>query len=144
MTITKYINNSSLIFDKYNDVDPETIEKTISLVPNMQGNKEKMRIRISDIIENWVLDFHNDITDIQGMQYVGCVRKIVEVFPAYLEFSEKIESLLEPMLKQFKPVCEELSSANIPAIVYKGEQNDLPEIFIRKNAQGTKLSKQSI
>lgn len=94
------------------------------------------------------MDYFNDMSDIQGMQYSRCVLKIINAFRFFKDESQdislEIEYLIEPMIEDFKRTCNDLVTAKIPAIIYKGEQKNLPEIFTRINTKGVKLSKYQI
>lgn len=143
-TISKYLNNPSKIFNKDFDIDKKVIVEIIDIQKNVAGNKKIMQSNISSIIEKWVLTSHKTMSDINNMQYSRCAREITKEFPMLAIHSLEIEDLIEPMLNKFKMLCDDLSSANIPAIVYKGPQENLPEIFTRINSQGTQLSKYQI
>lgn len=143
-TISKYINNPSLIFNKNTDIDDKTIDKILLLDNDLRGNKEEIKGIIKKIIGDWVLSDHEDMIDIKRMQYNRCVREIIIKLPSFKGKELEIEDLIIPMLDNFQTMCDQLSSSKIPAIVYKGEQDNLPEIFTRINSQGVSLSKYQI
>lgn len=142
--IVKYINNPSIIFNPKEDIQEDVLEKIIDLIETHGGSKNVYKQKIREIIHDWVIEDHETLEDITGMQFVKGAKKIVDELPVFKPHMFEISDLLEPMLKEYIILCESLVKAKIPAILYEGDQENLPEIFTRINSQGIKLSKYQI
>lgn len=142
-TIAKFIKNPSEIFDNQLDISDEILDEIIS-IGSLSGNMDEIKGRIRIIISEWITEDHTTLKDINGMQYYECAVKISNDFPSFRAKENEVSMLLKPMLENFKIICDDLLTSEIPAIVYSGSQENLPEIFSRINSQGTKLSKYQI
>lgn len=66
------------------------------------------------------------------------LRQVAVVNPE--ETMDKLVVCLSSHLEKLIEVHEEIAKSEIPAVVYLGDENDLPEIFNRINSKGTPLN----
>ena len=78
------------------------------------------------------------------MQYYDYANAFAAFFPSTKGRESDVVKAVRPTLKKFKDLCENLCTVRIPAIIIKGDDGALPEIFERINSKGTQLSKYQI
>lgn len=141
-TIIQYVKNPADFFEEDNINDSE-LEKIVDEI-GVNGARETIKDQVAAIIKKWVHENHGNMSQVQRMQFYKCAEVISEEFPTLREKKEIISSILQEMLKTFQDTCEQISGIKIPALVYSGDEDLLPEIFERINSQGAKLTKQQI
>lgn len=76
-TIIEYVKNPAKFFTDENlndEIMNEIIEKL-----NVVGNKNEMKLKLIDMIKQWVLNNHSTMQDIQRMQYGDLADEIIKV-----------------------------------------------------------------
>jgi hypothetical protein len=69
---------------------------------------------------------------------------LISQFPNLVQKDKEVAELLKPMFTKYIGICKSLTDTKIPALIYKGDSSNLPEIFRRINQEGTKLNKYQI
>lgn len=141
-TIIEYVKNPADFFEEEN-LKNSFIEKILDEIGTV-GSRESMKDQVKSEIIMWVKNNHNTMTEVQRMQYSECAKKLSSIFPTLIGREDKITILLKDVFSDFQDTCESIGAIKIPALVYKGEESMLPEIFERINSQGAKLTKQQI
>lgn len=142
-TIYEYLN-SPIKFFKKTDISIETLDKIYRLL-GINGNEKVIKEKIFNHIKDCFMDNYKTMQDVKNIDGIICAEYIAEQFPTCLpETTLKIAKLLSDNFKSFKEDCEDLANIEIPAIIYEGDSNNLPEIFNRINSKGTVLSKYQI
>lgn len=142
-TLSIYINNPAKFFNKEMDIDHKKVYEIVQLAPHNTNEQQQLDI-IKQIISNWVISRHNNMNDISSMQFRDCADLIIDEFPLLSKHDKSIANILKEMFSSYQQKCSEISNAEIPALVYKGSEDALPEIFSRINSNGTMLSKYQI
>jgi hypothetical protein len=143
-TIHEFVNNPSKFFDKHdiNNNDLKEIIKKAELNAENPQIVEKFQTKIED----WVKALGN-MEDVVAMQFFECANALTSHFPTLKGDAQNVNdvaNLLKPSLQSYISNCRNLVDAKIPAIVYTGDDSNLPLIFERINSQGTKLNKYQI
>lgn len=141
-TIIEYVKNPASFFEEDNLKD-SFIEKIVDEI-GVISSRESIKEIIKNLIINWVKDNHKTMSQVQRMQYSSCADVLINNYPTLNEKRTHIEELLKAMFNDFQDTCENIGLIKIPALVYKGDESVLPEIFERINSQGAKLTKQQI
>lgn len=142
-TIYEYIYNPSKYFQQYN-ISDSTLDK-IFLELKLVGNKETIKKNVEKVIKEWVEDNTRTLEDIKNMNAAKCVKYIQTEFPTCNNGALfEITNILIDEFSCFRNECEDLVNLEIPAIVYEGNPDSLPDIFSRINSKGITLSKYQI
>lgn len=141
-TIMEYIKNPADFFEE-DDLNHTYITKIVNEI-GVVGQQDVIKETVSGLIKNWVINNHNDMDDVQRMQFSDCTDVLIAEYPSLEEKKNEIKEILKEMFKEYQDTCKNISNIKIPALVYKGDDSLLPEIFERINSQGAKLTKQEI
>ena len=141
-TIIEYVKNPASFFEEDN-LKNSYIEKIVDEI-GVVSARETIKDQVKDIIINWVKSNHKNMNDIQRMQYSDCVDTLADSYPTLIEKKSVLKPFIKEMFKSFQDTCDNIGGIKIPALVYKGDEAVLPEIFERINSQGAKLTKQQI
>lgn len=141
-TIIQYVKNPADFFeeDNINDLCLDKIVDEIGVV-SVTGT---IKDQVATLIKKWVHDNHKNMSQVQRMQFYKCSEMLAENYPTLQSKKDIISEILQDMFRTFQDTCDLISSIKIPALVYSGEEDLLPEIFERINSQGAKLTKQQI
>ncbi len=141
-TIIQYVKNPADFFeeDNINDLCLDKIVDEIGVVSVTDIIKDQ----VATLIKKWVHDNHKNMSQVQRMQFYKCSEMLAENYPTLQSKKDVISEMLQEMFKSFQDTCDQISSIKIPALVYSGDEDLLPEIFERINSQGAKLTKQQI
>lgn len=143
-TIYEYLHKPAKFF-RENDISDEAIEKIYDLLLVQGDNKEAVKRKIITLIKEWVITYNQTMEDVKNISGNNCARYLQSEFPTCTTDSAfEIASILHDEFKTFKSECEDLANAEIPAIIYTGSPDNLPEVFNRINSKGTTLSKYQI
>lgn len=142
-TICRYLNNPTKFFKK-TDLDDEFLNDIYKEI-GVSGNEVAIKEKISESLEKW-LKTYKTMSDIKDLNYNDATKKLIEVFPtlATPDAIFSVSSTIKKKFDKFVKECEELSESEIPAIIYEGDAENLPTIFMRINSKGTHLSKYQI
>lgn len=140
-TIFSFINQPAPYFDEA-DIE-EGVPQSLAKITGV-SNFGSLGQAIKDHLINWVHSAFQTMDDVRDMQYVDYAYAFTRFYPSAEGREADIVRVVKPTLKKFKDLCENLCTVRIPAIVIKGDDDALPEIFERINSKGTQLSKYQI
>lgn len=141
-TIIQYVKNPADFFEEDN-ISDSYLDKIVDEI-GVIGVRDTIRDQVATIIKKWVHDNHRNMSQVQRMQFYKCAEVLINMYPTLSEKKDHLCELLQEMFKPFQDTCEQISEIRIPALVYSGDEDLLPEIFERINSQGAKLTKQQI
>ncbi len=137
-TIKKFFDHPTKFF-KISEFSNDYLPKIISLL-DLKGSQDK----IGEQINHLVINYFNDIKKIDQIELFNLIEKFVEVFPSLQTKRKELAGILKPFLVSFEDNFKKLSKSRIPAIVYSGDEETLPEIFALINSQGVPLTNYEI
>ena len=140
-TILEFINNPARYFDA-GDIEEELPQK-LAIITGV-GNFHSIVDKIESHLVDWVHTAFSSMDEVRDMQYFDYAHAFTAFFPSAIGKEGDIVTAIKPTLRKFKELCEWLCNVRIPAIVIKGDDDALPEIFERINSKGTQLSKYQI
>ena len=140
-TILDFINNPAKFFDS-GDIEEGLTQR----LANITGiaNPASIIDMVDRHMVDWVHTAFASMDDVRDMQYIDYANAFTSFFPSAKGREGEIASEAKPTLRKFRDLCEGLCNVRIPAIVIKGDDDALPEIFERINSKGTQLSKYQI
>lgn len=140
-TIFNFVNQPARYFneDDINDDLPRSLAKITEVV-----NSSSIINDIKNHLIDWVHNAFETMDDVRDMQYMDYAIAFSAQYPSAKGHETEVVQLVKPTLKSFKDLCENLCNVRIPAIIIKGDDSSLPEIFERINSKGTQLSKYEI
>jgi len=139
--IYKYINNPMKYFQE-NEVPEEMLDDVFDSLGYQEGQKTVIYPRIRKMY----CEFVKGLTSYDNVQTYKLAKSILNEFPID-KSDEHMDKLIDCLGKHFKTTIadyNEISSTEIPAIVYNGPEEDLPDIFTRINSKGTPLNQYEI
>ena len=143
-TIYEYLHKPAKFF-RENDISDDAIEKIYDLLMVQGDDKNAVKRKIINHIKEWVITYNLTMDDVKNISSNNCARYLQSEFPTCTtDAAFEIASILHEEFKTFKSECEDLADAEIPAIIYTGNPDNLPEVFNRINSKGTTLSKYQI
>ena len=136
--IKDYLSSPSKFFN-LNELSAESLQKIYELIV-ASGSAEQQKIKINEIILNYVHDLKN-YDDFEIFELYG---KLASDFPVLngklFDFGNAIKQDVKTLKDNYNALC----GMTIPAIVYTGEESTLPEIFERINSKGVALTEYEI
>ena len=141
-TIIEFVKNPAQFFNTEN-LDVELLSKIIEKL-HVNSSEKGPKLKVEEIIRTWIVTEHKTMLDIQRMRHNKLVDKIIYEFPTASENKNELEELLIEILRKFQNTCYDISTIQIPALVFEGDESLLPEIFERINSMGSQLTKQQI
>ena len=141
-TIIDFVNNPAKYFttDYLKDADINLLVDYTQI----DNCRSVIYDNIVEIIKKWVNDNHNDIDSIQRMQFHSLYSELAASYPSIKVNADSVLTLLPKMFIEYQDFCRDMSNVKVPALVYFGDPELLPEIFERINSQGSTLTKQEI
>lgn len=130
---------SSLFFDDTN-IDLELLKDLKDAI-----DKDELELdQLSVTIVNWVTNL-SGFQESEGFSSFDLVSHLDESLELNME-KEKVRELQRKMIPFIKKIKDDadISSFNIPLLIYSGPDDNLPIIFERLNSKGTQLSKYQI
>ena len=140
-TIYEFIKNPARYFDM-GDIE-EGLPLKLAIITGI-ANPTSIVDKIENHMVEWVHSAFSSMDEVRDMQYYDYAYAFTAFFPSAKGREGDIVKEVKPTLKKFKDLCEGLCTVRIPAIVIKGDDDALPEIFERINSKGTQLSKYQI
>jgi hypothetical protein len=140
-TILEFINNPARYFDA-GDIE-EGLPQKLAVITGL-SNPNSVVDKIENHMVDWVHTAFSSMDEVRDMQYFDYAYAFTAFFPSAKGREGDIVKEVKATLKKFKDLCEGLCTVRIPAIVIKGDDDALPEIFERINSKGTQLSKYQI
>lgn len=143
-TFYKFATQPANFFASETDIPDKTISKIIKIM-NLAGNRNELTKKIRSIIDGWVSENYRTLADINTINAFECANELTKHFPS-VSFHQKelIYTELFDAFNAYKEKSQLIINTRIPAIVYKGDEENLYEVFTRINNQGTKLTKHQI
>lgn len=142
-TIYEYLHSPAKFY-RDSDISDEILEIIFNHIAS-NGEKKAIKNKIKNTICEWVKDNNKTLNDVKNINYIDCAQEIQKQFPTCTDKSIiEISLILRDLFSKFKEECEDLANAEIPAIIYTGNPDNLPEVFNRINSRGTILSKYQI
>ena len=144
-TINKFLNNPGKYF-KEEDIEDDYVDKIYDLMDENDKGTDKSATEksIKDFIVKYVQDNLPTMEKVKSIQYYNVSTSLKSSWPSLKDHIDELNGIIEKLFEKFKKTCTDLNDADIPAIVYDGDQSLLPEVFERINSKGTALSKYDI
>ena len=139
--IYKFVNEPGRFFNE-DDIDQRIIREIASKFEFAEGRDETKK-KLTNFLKKWVNE-KKSMTDIANMQYVDFGVYLSSEYETLKGHEIEIGRIIEPMLANFRNLCQELLIKKVPAIVMKGTDKYLADVFDRINSKGTTLSKYNI
>lgn len=141
-TIFEFINNPTMFFCE-DDIDDAAISEIVAIL-GMGGNTTRQQEEIKLHLLRWVKTNHPTMQTVEDMQYSEFAYFLSAIYPTAKGKEQQIALAIKPLLHNYKSICKTMQSINIPAIVIKGDEDVLPEVFERINSSGSPLNKYAI
>lgn len=143
-TLYHYLENPAHFFDEALDIDSHTIDQIVENI-KISNTNDMVKNKVKSIISNWVKNNHSNLTQVENIRANLCAKELQNHFPTINATSfDIIDNLLSDMFINYKSSCKQINDTPVPAIVFKGDESLLPEVFNRINSKGTPLSKYQI
>jgi len=144
------LQRSSTIVENYNNLgnffkDENIEDQAITNIFNELGLKskeeKKTKIRINEILKNWITSQGKNTS----FQYIDFAERLSKEYTQLDEIKQnRIAKIIKPMMDSFLDEYKIFSDLKIPVSIFEGDSSNLPNIFMRINKQGTKLTKHQI
>lgn len=125
-------------FFSASDVSTELVDDVFTLL----GFPELQKNNVAPVIRSTYVDYIHNLKSYKTPQTYPLAKAILAAIP--VENSDSImDDLVERLPLHLQRTIEdhsEIAKSEIPAVVYTGDENDLPEIFSRINSKGTPLN----
>lgn len=125
-------------FFSASDVSTELVDDVFTLL----GFPELQKSNVAPAIRSTYVDYIHNLKSYKTPQTYPLAKAILAAIP--VENSDSImDDLVERLSLHLQRTIEdhsEIAKSEIPAVVYTGDENDLPEIFSRINSKGTPLN----
>lgn len=137
-SIRDYLSSPSKFFN-LNELKEESLNKIYDLIVT-NGSIEQQKNKINEIILNYV----HGLKNYEDFELFELYEKLVSEFPVLNNKLSDFGNALKHDVKSLKDSYNALCVMTIPAIVYTGDENTLPEIFERINSKGVALTEYEI
>lgn len=145
-TMDDYAKNPS----KYFPIgDSEFVDEILDIAALASGNSltnsvsQSLRSKFNKIIESFLAEYVGNPSSITPFYLRDEVCKIFPLIKNNRTAEDSLLSLQQKVTDEFNGYIN-LSSIDIPCIIYKGDVSDLPEVFARVNLGGRKLTKYQV
>lgn len=136
--VREYLSNPSKFFS-INDIREESMSKVYDLIV-VGGSREAQIEKINSVI----IEYVHSLKTYEDIEIFELYNLLLDEFPILGSKSSEFGKALKDDIKALKDNYNSLSTMTIPAIVYTGEENTLPEIFERINSKGVALTEYEI
>lgn len=140
-SIYQFVKEPGKFFEE-NDIDRDVILEIINRT-SLEGNRDELVNDVTNELKKWV-NTNKTMQEISDLQYVEFGVVLSRKYESLSGKEIEIGSIIAPILKEYKEVCNNILAKRVPAIVMKGTGDYLPEVFDRINSKGTNLSKYDI
>ena len=142
------IYNSPQTFFEKSQIDVDILRELEQLlVTNGAEIPEPKKGEIADRIVSWIKD-QKDLDTTKKFTGLYLFRDLAKQFSLEEDQINQLlfagHELLAPIISEIDMERQNIGEIEIPCIIYKGEDENLPEIFEKLNTQGTKLTKYQI
>lgn len=93
-----------------------------------------------ECVDNVILDYVHQLSSFDSFEIAELFTEIADKYPPISTRLKEFTSIVKPVFQSIKDEYTTLSSSQIPAIVYSGEEETLPDIFTLMNSEGTPLT----
>lgn len=135
--ISRYMKEPMKYYSR-DSISSEMLDKIYDVL-GFVGQEKAIKTKVSDIY----YDYITNLKSFDGENSFDLAQKIASEIATTKDTLEVIKELMA-ILPQYLNICkidyETIADTEIPAVVYTGEEEDLPEIFSRINSQGTPLN----
>lgn len=138
--VSRYLQAPMKFFSE-KDVSEEFVNDVFGLL----GFPEIQKDNLKPIIINKYVDYIQGLKSFNNPQTYSLAKSIFDSIA--VPNSDKMEEMIECLSKHLQETIQnhnEIAQSEIPAVVYTGDENDLPEIFRRINSKGTPLNQYEI
>lgn len=144
-TINTFLNRPGDYF-KGDDIEESSLKAIYDLISPEERNKDQNAgaDEISDAIVDYVKRNLQTMEQVKCVQYYNVSTYLKNKWPSLGGSIDKLNGIIQNLFEPFRKTCTSLTDAEIPAIIYDGDPNLLPEVFERINSKGTTLSKYDI
>lgn len=139
--VYKFVKEPGRFFNEA-DIDLNIVRGIASKF-NFLEDHDKTERALVDQIKNWV-NVNKTMKDIVDMQYVKFGSLLSGQYASLKNHEIELGEMVAPMLANFKELCQCVLTQKVPAIVMKGSDKYLADVFDRINSKGTQLSKYQI
>lgn len=138
-TIKDYVENPTKFIEK-EDIDDSVISKIVRIL----GLEYEDQDKIKNILVTWLKDLRGfkESDGYSSFKMATLILQSLELKDT-MRYLNEINDTLVPLKEKIEKEADILR-AQIPVIIYSGDENNLPIIFERINSKGTKLSKYEI
>ena len=148
MTTLKNYDTNSFSYFKLEDISDEIIENLLTKSSQIKidfnnfnaQSKEQVKIKIRQIIYENIKSSEKSRRDVLFIEIRNSLFKEIPILGSDKDFVD--ENLVE-MIRDFS-IKTNIDNIQIPAILFKGSNDEIVEAFINLNQKGTKLSKYDI
>ena len=142
-TVINYYDKPITYFSERYISDSE-IDKIVSCTANI-NEKEDIRIKLPNMIQEYVLSSCTDIDDLRKIDMAKLTSEVIKEWDSLIRNTDKIINVLKNITDTFCKNYDDITkNLKIPALIFKAPEEKLPEIFERINTEGSKLSKYQI
>ena len=136
--IREYLSTPSKFFS-LSELSKEAMDTVYSLII-CGGNIEAQKAKVNELISNYV----HDLNKYDDLELFELFEVLKTEFPILIDKNKEFGTALKNDFKALKDNYNFLCQMTIPAIVYTGDENTLPEIFERINSKGVPLTEYEI
>ncbi len=144
-TIFSFMDRPNEFFSKRN-IDDKLVKE---ILKNFDKDKIQDEYEFIEKIKNDLIKYVVAEENWREIQYNVFAKKFYEDHKNYYisqidaeQEERRLSQIIKPMIKEFILFVDEvMRKIRIPAIIYRGNENKLPEIFININSMGTPLTK---
>lgn len=133
-TIKKYLTNPTKYFSM-NLIDADARKSLYNLL----CNDELVRKSIDDVIVAYVTSLQN-YDEFDMIALIGQIHKDLNIKTDFIEINNILKKSFDNITNEYMALC----NVEIPALIYMGPEDTLPEIFDRVNSEGVPLSEYEI
>ena len=126
---------------KYYSIDsvPEEMLSKVYDILGFEGQEKAIKAKVKEIYFEYV----KNLKTFEGENSFGLANRIateISTMKGALQVVTELMAVLPTYLNQCKQEYETIAETEIPAVVYTGAEDELPEIFARINSKGTPLN----
>lgn len=132
-----------LSFMELDDLDPAALTDLAKAYVDAAAERE-LSGSVMDVVAKWMSSTETLEAE-DGFDVYGLLKALNEfLIPDNpVPVDDKLAGAIRAFLKSIKDECD-IAGIDVPVLFYEGSDSDLPDIFERINATGTKLSKYEI
>ena len=137
-TICDYIYHPTSC-ENLDRIDDEVLNEIRSIL--FPGNQNAT---LNKAISNKIFEFFGRNESFDDISITALITILIEEFPNHeidrYEAHKQLAAVLEPWFKTYKDYYDKIAKAEIPVVVYSGDENYLNTIFRKINEQGLELT----